>query len=66
VEGLMALLVELRTSARSNHDYATSDLIRDRLAAQGITLKDGKGGVVEIEYGPIPTQQDGSSSSPTE
>ena len=50
VEGLMDILVELRASARSNHDYATSDLIRDRLAAQGITLKDGKGGVVEVEY----------------
>jgi cysteinyl-tRNA synthetase len=63
VEGLMALLLELRTSARSNHDYATSDLIRDRLAAQGITLKDGKGGAVEIEYGPVPTQQDSASTS---
>lgn len=50
VEGLMDILVELRASARSNHDYTTSDLIRDRLAAQGITLKDGKGGVVEVEY----------------
>jgi cysteinyl-tRNA synthetase len=63
IEKLMALLVELRTSARSNHDYATSDLIRDRLAAQGITLKDGKGGAVEIDYGPVPTQQDDPSSS---
>lgn len=66
VEKLMALLVELRTSARSNHDYATSDLIRDRLAAQGITLKDGKGGAVDIEYGPVPAQLDGSSSSSNE
>lgn len=38
------LLIELRNQARSNKDFATSDKIRDQLAAKGIQLKDGKDG----------------------
>ncbi len=38
------LLVALRKNARDNKDFATSDKIRDELAALGITLKDGKEG----------------------
>ncbi|TQD34887.1 cysteine--tRNA ligase [Haloflavibacter putidus] len=41
---VLDLLVALRKSARDNKDFATSDKIRDELAALGITLKDGKEG----------------------
>jgi cysteinyl-tRNA synthetase len=34
------LLVELRGRAREGKDFATSDLLRDRLAATGIELRD--------------------------
>ena len=42
--GVVELLIELRKSARENKDFATSDKIRDQLAALGIQLKDGKDG----------------------
>ncbi|UII78662.1 cysteine--tRNA ligase [Flagellimonas sp. CMM7] len=42
--GVMDLLIELRNQARANKDFATSDQIRDKLAALGIQLKDGKDG----------------------
>ncbi len=38
-------LVQERTEARKNKDFATSDRVRDQLAAQGITLVDKPGGV---------------------
>ena len=38
-------LVQQRNQARSNKDYAQSDLIRDELQAQGITLIDQPGGI---------------------
>tara|TARA_R110000850_G_scaffold241496_1_gene366131 strand:- start:59038 stop:60516 length:1479 start_codon:yes stop_codon:yes gene_type:complete len=38
------LLIKLRNEARANKDFATSDQIRDELAAIGIQLKDGKDG----------------------
>jgi cysteinyl-tRNA synthetase len=41
---VMALVLDLRQKARANRDFATSDLIRDRLKAAGITVKDGKDG----------------------
>ena len=44
LEGVMALLMELRKEARSQKDFATSDRIRNRLAALGIQLKDEKDG----------------------
>jgi len=37
-------LIEERTAARANKDFATSDRIRDELAGQGIILEDGPGG----------------------
>jgi cysteinyl-tRNA synthetase len=40
----MALVLELRQTARANRDFATSDIIRDRLKAAGITIKDAKDG----------------------
>jgi cysteinyl-tRNA synthetase len=41
---LLDLLVDLRTTARQNKDFATGDTIRDRLAALGVTLEDNKAG----------------------
>ena len=40
---LMRLLVDIRTAARSNKDFATADKVRDALTAGGITLEDHKG-----------------------
>ena len=42
--GAVELLINLRSQARSNKDFSTSDQIRDQLAALGIQLKDGKEG----------------------
>lgn len=42
--GVVDLLIQLRNEARANKDFATSDKIRDQLAALGIQLKDGKEG----------------------
>ena len=44
-EGAVDLLLELRKAAKTNKDWATSDLIRDRLAALGFDVKDTKTGV---------------------
>jgi cysteinyl-tRNA synthetase len=44
LDGVMQLLMELRTNARKNKDFATSDRIRNRLAEMGIQLKDEKDG----------------------
>ncbi len=44
LDGIMQLLIELRQTARANKDFATSDTIRDRLAAIGVTLEDRPGG----------------------
>jgi cysteinyl-tRNA synthetase len=41
---VMALVLDLRADARARRDFATSDRIRDRLAAAGIAVKDGKDG----------------------
>ena len=43
-EGLLQILVDLRLDARKNKDFATSDLIRDKLSELGIALKDTKEG----------------------
>ncbi len=43
-EDLIRILIDLRTAARKNKDYATSDAIRDQLAAAGVTLQDGPDG----------------------
>jgi cysteinyl-tRNA synthetase len=44
LEGIMQLLITLRQTARENKDFATSDTIRDRLTALGVTLEDRAGG----------------------
>src|SRR5690606_10172295 len=41
---LMNLLIELRANARKNKDFATADLIRNRLTEIGITLEDRPSG----------------------
>ena len=41
---VMGLVLEIRQKARANRDFATSDLIRDRLKDAGITVKDAKDG----------------------
>jgi cysteinyl-tRNA synthetase len=43
-EGLINLILELRLEARKNKDWATSDLIRDKLKDLGIAVKDSKEG----------------------
>ncbi|MGA1873081.1 MAG: cysteine--tRNA ligase [Thermoplasmatota archaeon] len=40
-EGLVRILIELRTEARSRKDWSTADAIRDRLKNLGIVLEDG-------------------------
>ena len=44
IDGLMSIITEMRADARANKDWAKSDMIRDRLASVGITIKDGKEG----------------------
>lgn len=44
VDGLMDTIIQLRQEARQRKDYATGDLIRDKLADLKIQLKDGKEG----------------------
>jgi cysteinyl-tRNA synthetase len=43
VDQLMELLIDLRTTARKNKDFATADRVRDDLARIGIVLEDHKG-----------------------
>ena len=40
----MDLLLELRSKAKAEKDWATSDMIRDRLAQAGFEVKDTKSG----------------------
>jgi cysteinyl-tRNA synthetase len=44
LKGVMQLLLEIRQQAKSQKDYATSDKIRDELAALKIIVKDSKEG----------------------
>ncbi|MBL7472591.1 cysteine--tRNA ligase [Robertkochia sediminum] len=44
LSGAVELLINMRAEARANKDFATSDKIRDKLAALGIQLKDSKEG----------------------
>jgi cysteinyl-tRNA synthetase len=41
---LLDLLVELRSDAKENKDYAGADRIRNTLSNMGISIKDGKDG----------------------
>lgn len=44
LDGAMQLIIEMRLRARTDKNWALSDLIRDRLAQTGIALKDRKDG----------------------
>jgi cysteinyl-tRNA synthetase len=44
INGVVAMLIQMRKDARDNKDWALSDKIRDELAVLGIQLKDGKDG----------------------
>lgn len=46
LDQVLSLLIEIRKDARTRKDFATSDQIRNRLAANGIQLKDEKDGTV--------------------
>lgn len=43
-DDLMKFILEMRSSAKANKDFATSDLIRDTLAKMNIQIKDTKEG----------------------
>lgn len=44
-EGAVDLLMDIRKNAKEQKDWATSDLIRDKLSALGFNIKDTKQGV---------------------
>ena len=44
LDGLMNLLLAIRTTAKANKDFSTSDKIRDELTKLNFTIKDGKDG----------------------
>jgi cysteinyl-tRNA synthetase len=44
IRPLLDLLLDLRERARAARDFATADMVRDRLAALGIRVEDRKGG----------------------
>jgi len=44
LKGAMDIILELRKNARESQDWTTSDLIRDKLKEEGITVKDGADG----------------------
>ena len=45
IDGLMHIILDIRATAKANKDWATSDKIRDELAAAGFEVKDTKDGV---------------------
>lgn len=44
LDEVMKIIIELRKNARDNKDWGTSDLIRDKVAEAGITIKDSREG----------------------
>jgi cysteinyl-tRNA synthetase len=44
-DSLMEFILQMRNTAKSNKDYATSDLIRDEMLKRNIQIKDTKEGV---------------------
>ena len=49
VAPLMEMILEIRRNAKSNKDWPTADLIRNRLAEIGIKVKDNKDGSMDWE-----------------
>ena len=50
LNGVVELLIEIRKEAKANKDFATSDKIRNQLAAMGIQLKDEKDGSMSYTF----------------
>jgi hypothetical protein len=48
---LVDTLLELRRAARANRDWAAADLVRDRLAAAGVEVRDGADGSTWVIVG---------------
>jgi cysteinyl-tRNA synthetase len=48
LDAALEVLLLLRQRARANKDFATSDTLRDELAARGIKLQDGKQGTTWV------------------
>jgi cysteinyl-tRNA synthetase len=48
LHGVIQLLIEIRSDAKSRKDFATSDKIRNQLMDMGIQIKDEKDG--EVSY----------------
>ena len=44
VDKIMQIMIEIRQHCRANKDFATADLIRDRLKTEGVVLEDRPGG----------------------
>lgn len=44
IDGLMNMILDVRSDAKSRKDFSTSDLIRDKLKEIGFEIKDGKEG----------------------
>lgn len=44
ISGLMDTIIDIRSDVRAKKDFATSDLIRDKLLRINIQIKDGKDG----------------------
>jgi cysteinyl-tRNA synthetase len=44
LDDVMSVLLDIRTNAKANKDYATADAIRDQLKEIGIVIMDGKDG----------------------
>lgn len=44
IDGLMNMILDVRKEAKAKKDFATSDLIRDKLKEIGFEIKDGKEG----------------------
>ncbi len=51
MDDVMSILIEIRNSARAQKDWATSDIIRDRLNEANIIIKDNKDGKTTYEIG---------------
>jgi cysteinyl-tRNA synthetase len=45
-DAVMQVLIQVRQHVRKNKDFATADMIRDRLKEQGITLEDRPDGTI--------------------
>ena len=44
ISGLMEMVIEMRAKARTEKDWSTSDMIRDKLNEIGVLVKDGNNG----------------------